>query len=323
MTDLRGSVTISLQMSELSCQRFRMGIKMKQNRVNQTNERKISNKARKERLIKGAVLLQLIVFAIFFLFPFVWMLSVSLQTEEEIMTSVGFLNALIPDKWRFENYLDVFRQIPFGRYFRNSGIVTLLVVAGTLISSSLVAYSFARLRWPGKNLAYSIMLVTMILPGFILMIPTYRMYSAMRLTNSWFPLILPSFLGGGAGNIILIEQFYKSIPNDMLEAAKIDGASEWYIWLKIMIPLSKPVMATVAIFAFLFTWNDYMGPLIYINDPRLTTVALGLRAFQSQTSTNWGLLMAGSVISMLPSLLIFVFCQRYFLEGMKTGAIKG
>ena len=198
-----------------------------------------------------------------------------------------------------------------------------MTVIGTLLSSSLVAYAFARLRWPGRDFCYSLMLVTMILPSFILMIPTYKMYSSFGMTNSWIPLILPAFLGGGAGNIILIQQFYKSIPGEIYEAAKIDGAGEVGIWANIMIPLSKPVLATVAVFAFLFSWNDYLGPLIYVNDPNLTTVALGLRAFQTQTSTNWGLLMAGSVISIIPNIVIFVFCQKYFLEGMKAGAVKG
>lgn len=278
---------------------------------------------RRQRIVKGLVIAQLVVFAIYFLFPFVWMLSVSLQTETEIMTSVGFLDQLIPDAWRWENYADVFRTLPFARYFRNSGIVTGLIVAGTLMSSSLVAYAFSKLRWPGRDFFYSLMLVTMILPSFILMIPTFKMYSAFGFTDSWIPLVLPAFLGGGAGNIILIQQFYKSIPREIFEAAKIDGSGEIGIWRNIMLPLSKPVLATVAVFAFLFSWNDYLGPLIYINDPKLTTVALGLRAFQSQSSTNWGLLMAGSVISVVPNLIIFGFCQKYFLEGMKSGAVKG
>lgn len=289
--------------------------------VEQTQAKK--RRRRKERFIKGVVIAQLVLFAVYFLFPFVWMLSVALQTETEIMTAVGFLDQLIPDSWRWENYLDVFRTVPFARYFFNSGIVTGLIVVGTLLSSSLVAYAFAKLRWPGREFFYSLMLITMILPSFILMIPTYKMYSAFGMTNSWTPLILPAFLGGGAGNIILIQQFYKSIPREIFEAAKIDGAGEIGIWRRIVLPLSKPVLATVAVFAFLFAWNDYLGPLIYVNDAKLTTVALGLRAFQSQSSTNWGLLMAGSVISVIPNLIIFSFCQKYFLEGAKSGAVKG
>lgn len=291
---------------------------------NNVNRNYIQEKRkRKERIAKTAVIIQLIIFAVFFLFPFAWMLSLALQTEAEIMTSVGFLEQLIPKSWRWQNYIDVFKTLPFARYFANSAIVTGLTVTGTLLSSSIVAYSFAKLRWPGRDFFYSLMLVTMILPSFILMIPTFKMYSFFNMTNSWIPLILPAFLGGGAGNIILIEQFYKTIPKEIFEAAKIDGSGELKIWLNMMVPLSKPILATVAVFAFLFSWNDYLGPLIYINDPKLTTVALGLRAFQTQSSTNWGLLMAGSVISIIPNVVIFMFSQKYFLEGVKAGAVKG
>ena len=287
----------------------------------------LSNEAARRRKRKRAgkivIFLLLVLFAVYFLFPFVWMLSVSLQTEKEMMTTVGFWDALIPNSWRFLNYKDVFGTIPFARYFLNSAIIAAANVLGTIASASVVAYAFAKLRWPGRALCYNIMFVTMMLPASVLMIPTYKMYSKLGLTNSWFPLILPAFLGGGAGNIILIQQFFKGIPRELMEAAKIDGASEVQILLKIMMPLSKPVLATVAVFTFLFTWNDYLGPLIYVNDPDLMTVALALRSFQSQSSTNWGLLMAGSVISMIPSLLIFIFCQKYFLEGIKAGAIKG
>ena len=145
----------------------------------------------------------------------------------------------------------------------------------------------------------------------------------MGFVDTWVPLILPAFLGGGAGNIILIQQFFMSIPKEMSEAAQIDGAGHFTIWLRIMVPLCAPVLATVAIFSFLFAWNDYLQPLIYINDSQKLTIAQGLRAFQSQTTTRWGLLMAGSVISMVPNVLIFIFCQRFFLEGVKVGGVKG
>ncbi len=282
----------------------------------------MKKKMKRAAYVSG-VILMMVIFAVYFLFPFVYMISVSLQTESELMTAVGLKEQLIPKSWCWSNYIEVFRQIPFARYFVNSGIVTGLTVLGTTISASLVAYSFARLRWPGRDFIYSIMLVTMMIPGSVLMIPTYKMYSTMGLTNSWWPLILPAFLGGGAGNVILIQQFFKTVPKETYEAAKIDGAGELGIWWRIMMPLSKPVIATVAVFAFLFSWNDYMGPMIYINDTMLTTVALGLRAFFSQQSTNWSLLMAGSIISMIPNIIIFVFCQRYFLEGIKSGAVKG
>ncbi len=298
------------------------------NNIGLESAMKRNNKLKTIRKLKRAlyvtsVMLSLIIFTVYFLFPFVYMISISLQTESELMTAVGFRDMLIPDSWRWQNFVDVFKQIPFARYFMNSGIVTGLTVLGTTVSASLVAYSFAKLRWPGREFVYSVMLVTMMIPGSVLMIPTYKMYSSMGLTNSWWPLVLPAFLGGGAGNVILIQQFFKTVPKEIFEAAKIDGSGEMGIWWRIMLPLSKPVIATVAIFAFLFSWNDYMGPMIYINDTALTTVALGLRAFFSQLSTNWSLLMAGSLISMIPNIIIFVFCQRYFLEGVKSGAVKG
>ncbi len=277
----------------------------------------------KQRRTKTLVFLALLIFALYFLLPFVWMFSVSLQTEAEMMTSAGGLDRLIPKAWRWENYLDVFRQVPFARYFRNSTYVTLLTVLGTLLSSAAVAYSFARLRWTGRGFAYQLMLLTMMLPQAILMIPTYKMYSAMNLVGTYAPLILPAWLGGGAGNIILIEQFFRSIPREINEAAKIDGSGYFGIWVKIMLPLCMPILATVGVFSFLFAWNDYLGPLIYLHDPMMTTVAQGLRAFQSQQSTNWPLLMAGSVISMIPNILVFIFGQRFFVAGLRTGAVKG
>lgn len=271
----------------------------------------------------GVVHFALILAAILFVFPLLWMLSVSLQSEEEMLVANGFWDMLVPNDWLWSNYREVFRAIPFLRYFKNSAIVTSLTVIGTVISASLVSYAFSKLRWPGRNFVYTVMITTMILPSFILMIPTYKMYSAMGLVDTWLPLILPAFLGGGAGNIILIQQFFMSISKEMSEAAQIDGAGHLTIWLRIMLPLCAPVLATVAIFSFLFSWNDYLQPLIYINSPSKQTIALGLRAFQSQTTTRWGLLMAGSIISMVPNLIIFVFCQRFFLEGVKVGGVKG
>lgn len=267
--------------------------------------------------------LALIITSLLFVFPLIWMVSVSLQSEEEMRLANGFWDMLVPNDWLWSNYAEVFRAIPFMRYFKNSAIVTSLTVVGTVLASSLVSYAFSKLRWPGRNFVYTLMLATMILPSFILMIPTFKMYSKMGFVDTWVPLILPAFLGGGAGNIILIQQFFMSIPKEMSEAAMIDGAKHTTIWLKIMLPLCAPVLATVAIFSFLFSWNDYLQPLIYVNSASKQTIAQGLRAFQSQTSTRWGLLMAGSLISMIPNLLLFVFCQRFFLEGVKAGSVKG
>ncbi len=264
----------------------------------------------------------LIIFSIIFVFPLFWMLSVSLQTQAEMMTTVGFWDQLIPNSWRFLNYVDVFHEIPFMRYFLNSAIVTVACLIGTIASSSVVAYAFSRLRWPGREAIFNIMLATIMLPSFVLIVPTFRMYSTLGLVDTWFPLILPSFLGGGATNVLLIQQFYKTVPQELSEAAKIDGAGHLKIWSTIMLPLCKPVIATVAIFTFLFTWNDFMNPLIYINDSNLYTLSLGIKAFQSQSGVEWGYLMAASVISMIPALLVFIFAQKYFVEGVKMTGLK-
>ena len=169
--------------------------------------------------------LALIVTSLLFVFPLIWMVSVSLQSEEEMRLANGFWDMLVPNEWLWSNYPEVFKAIPFMRYFKNSAIVTSLTVLGTVVSASLVSYAFSKLRWPGRNVVYTVMLATMILPGFILMIPTYKMYSKMGFVDTWVPLILPAFLGGGAGNIILIQQFFMSIPKEMSEAAMIDGAN--------------------------------------------------------------------------------------------------
>lgn len=284
----------------------------------QLHHRKVAKKV----VYNCVMQLLLVFFSIVFVFPLLWMLSVSLQTESEMMLSVNFWDQLIPNTWRWRNYVEMMQVVPFGRYFLNSAIVTSLTVVGTVISASIVAYGFAKLRWPGRGFVLNLMLATMMLPSFVLMVPTFKMYSAMGFYDTWVPLILPAFLGGGAFNIYLIVQFYMSVPKELSESAKIDGAGHLRIWASIILPLCKPVIATVAIFAFMFSWNDFMGPLIYISDSNLLTVALGLRAFQSQQSTQWGYLMAGSVVSMLPMLALFIFCQRFFVEGVKMSGIK-
>jgi ABC-type glycerol-3-phosphate transport system permease component len=257
-----------------------------------------------------------------YVFPFIWMISVSLQTEEEMRLAQGFFGSLIPPSWRFGNYAEVFKIIPFARYFINSATVTGLALIGTLVSSTLVAYAFSRLTFPGRKLMISIMLGTMVMPHFIFIIPLFKMYSFFGFINTYVPLVLPAFLGGGAGSIYLIMQFFKTIPLDFSDAAKLDGAGHLRIWYNIMIPLCKPVVASVAIFTFLFTWNDFMTPLIYISREDLMTVALGLNAFKGRTGIQWGYLMSASLMSMIPVLVVFIFCHRYFVEGIKMSGIK-
>jgi len=202
---------------------------------------------------RSIIFILLFIFSVAFLFPFLWMVSVSLQTEEEMLLAQGLIDQLIPKSWRFANYPEVFKAVSFARYFLNSGIVTALALLGTLTTSTLVAYSFSRLEFPGRKVMIAIMLGTMILPHFVFIIPLFRTYSFFGFINTYVPLVLPAFLGGGAGFIYLIMQFFKSVPKDFSDAAKIDGAGHLKIWSTIMIPLCQPVIASVAIFTFLFT----------------------------------------------------------------------
>ena len=263
-------------------------------------------------------------FSLAFLAPFLWMLSLSLMTTAETMTVTNFLTALIPRSWNWGNFVDVTRAIPFFRQLLNSFIVTSLNVVGTIISATIVAYAFAKLRWPGRKFFFMVLLITMMMPGHVLMVPTYLMYMNLNFINTYIPLILPAFLGGGAFNVFLFVQFYRSISKELSEAARIDGATHFGIWWKIILPLCMPAVATVAIFSFMFSWNDFLTPLLYIlTAPELHTLPIGLRSFQQARGTDWNLLMAGSLMATIPILIIFFAAQKYFVEGIKLSGIKG
>jgi multiple sugar transport system permease protein len=208
-------------------------------------------------------------------------------------------------------------------YLRNSVFVTIMTIFGVLLSSSVVAYSFACLKWPGRNGLFIFVLATMMLPLQVTMIPMFVLFKEIGWLNTYKPLIVPFFFGGGAFNIFLLRQFFLTIPKELLEAARIDGCSEIRIYWNIVLPLAKPALATVAILTFMFTWNDFLGPLIYLSDQLKGTLALGLAMFVGQHQTEWGLLMAASVLMMIPMILIFVFFQRYFIRGFVMSGIKG
>ena len=185
-----------------------------------------------------------------------------------------------------------------------------------------MAYGFAKLDFPGKNMWFTLMLATMMVPSQITMIPLFIFYSRLGWINTYYPFILPSFLGSPFF-IFLFRQFYLALPNELNEAARIDGASEFQIWRKIYLPLSKPAMATTAIFLFMFTWNDFMGPLIYLHDPKLFTLQLGLRGFQQQYGTRWHVMMAASLLVAIPSIALFLSFQKYFVRGSSVSGVKG
>ena len=266
-----------------------------------------------------SVFLVLSAFALFFVIPFLWIVSTSLKGDSQIFAIPPIW---IPDQLHWDNYLKVFQRIPFLLYLRNSVFITSMSIIGTVLSSSLVAYSFACLNWPGKNIIFFILLATMMLPLQVIMIPVFVLFKEIGWLNSFKPLTVPAFLGGGAFNVFLLRQFFVSIPKDLLDSARIDGCSEFRIYWNIVLPNAKPALATVAILTFMGTWNDFLGPLIYLSDQVKGTLALGIGMFAGQHVTEWALLMAASVVMMLPMLIIFFAFQKYFIQGFIMSGLK-
>jgi multiple sugar transport system permease protein len=252
--------------------------------------------------------------------PFLWMVSTSLKGSEGIF---AIPPQWIPDDPRWENYAAVFERMPFLTYLRNSTLVTTLSIVGTVFSSSLVAYAFACLRWPGRDALFIFVIATMMLPLQVIMIPLFVIFKELGWLNTYKPLVVPAFLGGGAFNIFLLRQFFLTIPRELFDAARMDGASEWKIYWSIALPLARPALITVAILTFMFAWNDFMGPLIYLSDQAKNTLALGLALFVGQHQTDWGVLMAASILMMLPVVLLFFLFQRYFIQGFTMSGMKG
>lgn len=255
-----------------------------------------------------------------FIIPLIWMISTSLKSLESV-----FAPNWIPNPIVWQNYADATSVIPFGRLFFNTVQVTVLSTIGAVLSSSLVAYAFARLKWPGRDLWFGIVLATMMLPGIVTMIPVYILWAKLGFVNTFVPLIAPAYFGGGAFAIFLLRQFYRRIPMELSEAAKIDGASELRIWWQIIMPLAQPALATITIFAFNGAWQDYMGPLLYLHSEEMYTLQLGLTAFKASGGgiPAWNLMMAASLIVMVPVLLAFFLGQRFFVEGVTMTGLKG
>ena len=260
------------------------------------------------------------VIGIILIIPLLWMVFTSLKPMEEI---VRYPPTFFPEKIVWENYLDTIAAFPFWRYARNTLFITVLVVIGNVLSNSFIAYGFAKLDFPGKKLMFALVLSTMMIPGFVTMIPQYVLFSKIGWVGTYLPLIVPSFFGN-AFNIFLMRQFYLSINNELIEAAEIDGANHLYIWSHLMLPLTKPALITIAINSFNAAWNDFLGPLLYIQDQEKYTLQIGLQVFQNQATTQWNYLMAGATLVLIPTILLVFFAQRYFIEGMDlTGGSKG
>ncbi|WP_236638525.1 carbohydrate ABC transporter permease [Mangrovicoccus ximenensis] len=256
------------------------------------------------------------------LYPILWMLAGSLRPADDLF---GGNTSLIPSQVTVEAYKDGWfgLQISFGKFFLNSLIIATLATIGNVLAASLAAFAFTRLQFRGKAVWFALMLGTLMLPYHVTLIPQYILFLELGWVNTWLPLILPKYFAVDAFFIFLMVQFFRGIPKELDEAAMMDGCSPWRIYTRIMLPLSLPVLATAAIFSFIWTWEDFFGPLIYISDTGLYTVQLALRSFiDSSGSTNWNALFAMSVLSLIPIFLIFLFFQRLLIEGIATTGMK-
>lgn len=266
------------------------------------------------------MLRRLAVFALVavFAFPFAVMVTTSFKELNDIFHAPP---RFLPETWTLGNFTEAFEQIRVLRYMANTLLVSGLMVLGALVACPLVAYSLSKIRWWGRTPLLVVVLATMMLPPQVTMIPVFLMWNWLGATDTYWPLVSPA-LFGTPFLIFMIRQFLMSVPNDLLDAARIDGASEFRIYRSIVLPLAKPALATAAIFQFVWAWTDFLGPLIYLKDPDKYTLSIGLYNFFSQHDVAWGPLMAGCVMFTLPAVAIFLVAQRYFVGGISTGALK-
>jgi len=276
-------------------------------------------KSNRKKLRLGIIYILLIIFSIIFALPFYWLVSTSLKTDPQIFV---FPPIWIPNPIDWGNYPEALTYIPFMLYLRNTLIIVVFVVVGSLLSCSLVAYGLSKIKWPGRDLLFFIALSTMMLPYQVIMIPIFIIFKNLGWVNSFKPLTVPAFFGN-AFFIFLLRQFFMSIPMELSDAARIDGCSEFRIYSRIVLPLAKPVLATVGLFSFMGSWNDFLGPLIYISDPNKYTISLGLAMYRSQYGSQWAMLMAASTVVILPIIIIFFFTQRTFIQGIALTGLKG
>jgi len=268
---------------------------------------------------RALALALLFVVAALFLVPLLWMISSSLKPDYEIFAVPP---QLIPNPPRWANYSEALTFLPFGRYTLNTLVISAVTIVGHLLSCTVVAYAFARLRAPGRDALFLVVLATMMLPYPVTMVPLYILFRALGWINTFLPLTVPAFFGSPL-YIFLLRQFFLTLPTDLEDAARIDGANTAQIIWHVILPLSRPALATVAIFTFQASWNDFLAPLIYLQNPQNYTVTLGLQFFRTSYTTNWGYLMAAALITMLPVVIVFLLAQRLFIEGIAMTGGKG
>jgi multiple sugar transport system permease protein len=257
--------------------------------------------------------------ALIFMIPLLWMLSTSLKGRWDIFT---WPPTWIPTTFHWENYKVAFEKYPLARFMRNSAFLVVMNIIGETTSVPIIAYGFARLRFPYKRALFVLMLSTMMVPGHIKLIPLYNIFSRMHMIDTYWPLILPSFFGNPFF-IFLMVQYIRTIPRDLDEAARIDGAGTWGILYRIILPLCRPPLTVIVVFTFLWTWNDFLQPLIYLNDFNKYPISIGLAFFRGRYSVEWNLFMAATLVSIIPILVIYFFAQRHLIGGISSIGLKG
>ena len=272
----------------------------------------------KRKITKFILYIILIGMSCIMLIPFIWMISSSLKLDKDVFT---FPIQWVPQNPRWENYIDIWKRIPLASFVLNTFKITFFVTILQLFTSSFAAYAFAKLHFKGKNVLFLSYIATIAMPWQVYMVPQFMLVRQMGLDNSHVGLILLQAFS--AFGVFMMKQFYQGIPDELCEAARVDGMNEYRIYYKIMLPLSKPALATLTIFTFVNTWNDFLAPMIYLRDTQLKTIQIGIRMFITQYGSEYGLIMAASVLSLIPVFIVFLSMQKYFVEGIATSGFKG
>ena len=277
-----------------------------------------ASQKRRNAIMRFFIYFFLIVITAFMLLPFLWMLSSSFKENKDVF---GFPIQWIPENPRWQNYVDLWTEMPLLTFVKNTAKITIVVTLLQLFTSSFAAYAFAKMQFKGKNVLFLGYIATIAVPWQAYMVPQFMMMSSWGLNNTHLAIMcLQAFSAFG---VFLMKQFYEGVPSELCEAARIDGLTEYGIWWHIMLPLSLPALSTLTIFTFVNTWNDFLGPLIYLTRTELKTIQIGLRMFISQYSAEYGLIMAASVVVLIPVLIVFLSLQKYFVQGVASSGIKG
>jgi len=260
----------------------------------------------------------LIIMCLIYIVPFYWMLSTALKSTTDLSQ---FPPSFFPTSLHFENFVAAVNTIPFGLYFGNTLLITVLTIVGSVLANLVVAYGFACIEWPGRDKVFYIVLATMFIPFPIAIVPQFDLFARLHWINTILPLVVPHFFAG-AFFIFMLRQFLLQIPKELIEASRMDGATELQIMWNVILPLSRPALAVVALFSGIGAWNDFMGPLIYLQDDAKRTLAIGLQVFRSTHDIQFNLLMAASLLTVLPLIILFLFSQNFFIKGATVGSIK-